>query len=284
MLTVRKSVTALILQRPTFIFGCLLVGGAALGAIFAPWLSPFSPTGQDLSRRLLPPDLLGAHPLGTDALGRDVFSRILYGARVSLLTMSSATVLAAIVGSGLGVAAGYFERRGGTLIMGIADAQLALPFILLAIAVVATLGSSLVNVVIVLALSSWVDYARSTYGLTLSLRAREFVLAAHSVGSRWDRILIRHFVPHLLPTIVVLAILQGGRMILFESALSFLGMGVPPEIPTWGAILSDARQYLQLQPWLSVFPGFAIMLSVLGLSLVGEELRQRFNPREARQR
>lgn len=271
------------LQKPHYFFGWLLLSLMVFASAFAPVLIAQDPTVQDLSQRLLSPGLSTEHLLGTDQLGRDVLSRILHGGRVSIAIGLLSTLVAAIVGGVLGVVAGYLEGKIGTLIMGIADAQLAFPFILLAIAFVATLGSSLLNVLIVLALSSWVVFARTVYGMTLSLKTRDFVLASRSLGASATRIISHHLPPHILPTVIVLANLQVGRMILFESALSFLGMGVPAETPTWGAMLSDARRYMATAPWISIFPGVAIVLVVLAVSLVGDWLNEVVDPR-ARQR
>lgn len=278
--TRRASLRAL--RKPHYLFGWVLLLVMVTASAFAPLISAQDPTLQHLGERLQPPDIGGEHLLGTDQLGRDILSRILYGGRVSIAIGLISTFVAAIVGVSLGVVAGYLEGKISTLIMGIADAQLAFPFILLAIAFVATLGSSLVNVTIVLALTSWVVFARTVYGMTLSLKTREYVLASRSVGASGFRIVVHHLPPHLLPTVVVLANLQVGRMILFESALSFLGMGVPVETPTWGAMLSDARRYMQTAPWISILPGLAIVAVVLAVSLVGDWLNEVVDPRSGR--
>jgi peptide/nickel transport system permease protein len=267
------------LRRPYYTAGFVLLGLLVLSSVFAPLLAQADPTFQDLRARLTPPQWSGAHPLGTDSLGRDLWSRILYGGRISLLVGIGATIVAAVIGVGLGLVAGYAEGRMGTIIMGTADAQLAFPTVLLAIVVASTLGSSLVNVILVLALSGWVGFARPVYGLTLSLKTHDFVLAARALGATGGRIIVVHLLPHIFTTAAVLVTLQVARMILFESALSFLGMGVPPEVPTWGAMLSDARRYMQTAPWTSIFPGLAIVLTVLGINLTGDWLRDVVNPR-----
>jgi peptide/nickel transport system permease protein len=269
----------LILRRPHYLFGWIVLTLMVLAAVFAPFIATQDPTFQRLGQRLLPPELGSAHPLGTDQLGRDMFSRLVYGARVSIAIGLLATLAAALVGGVLGLFAGYLAGKIGALIMGVADAQLAFPFILLAIAFVATLGSSLLNVIIVLSLTNWVVFARTVFGMTLSLKQREFIEASRSVGATALRILFRHLPPHVLPTVVVLANLQVGRMILFESALSYLGMGVPAETPTWGAMLSDARRYMETAPWISILPGVAIVSVVLATSLVGDWVNEAISPR-----
>jgi peptide/nickel transport system permease protein len=253
--------------------------GVVLASALAPLLTASDPTAQDTSRRLLGPDLGSAHALGTDALGRDLLSRILFGGRTSLVVSAAACLVAALVGTTVGMVSGYREGKVGALIMGIADAQLAFPFMLLAIAFVSTIGSSLGNVVLILALTSWVVFARTTNALALQLKNREFVLASVSVGASSGRILWTHLRPHVIPVVIVLATLQAARVILFESALSFLGMGVPSATPTWGSMLSDSRAYMVTAPWMSIFPGLAIMLTVLGATFVGDWLRDVIDPR-----
>jgi peptide/nickel transport system permease protein len=223
--------------------------------------------------------LTGDHLLGTDALGRDLLARILAGGRLSLFVGFTGAALAATVGVLVGLIAGFREGRTGTIAMGIVDAQLAFPFILLAIVFVATLGASLPMVIVVLALSSWVSFARPIHAMALSIKHRDYVLAARSIGARDSAILRRHMLPHVLPTAVVIGTIQVAHIVLFESALSFLGMGVPLDIPTWGAMLSDSRRYLQTAPWISIFPGVALVATVFGMSLVGDWMREALDPR-----
>jgi peptide/nickel transport system permease protein len=186
-----------------------------------------------------------------------------------------------VLGTVLGLIAGFLGGRVGTLIMGVVDAQLAFPFILLAIVFVATLGASVPVVITVLVLSCWVSFARPVHAMTLSLKERDFIVATRSLGARDVTILRRHLFPHVLPTAVVIGTIQVAHVILFESALSFLGMGVPPSVATWGSMLSESRNYLQIAPWMSVFPGLGLVLTIFGLSLVGDWLREILDPHRA---
>jgi peptide/nickel transport system permease protein len=267
--------------RRRYFLGVSLLTLIVVACLVGPLVLGVDPNAQDISQRLQPP-APGAHLFGTDSLGRDVLARLLVGGRISLLIGISAAALAAVVGTLLGLVAGFRERRAGAVIMGFVDAQLAFPFILLAIVFVATLGSSVVVVIAVLALSSWVAFARPLHALTLSLKERDFILAARTLGARDRMILRRHLLPHVLPTAVVIATIQVAHVVLFESALSFLGMGVPPGVPTWGSMLSESRSYLQTAPWLSVLPGLALVLTVFSLSLLGDWLRDLLDPRRAR--
>ena len=256
---------------------CLLVV-VVVASVIGPLVVGHSPDAQDLTARLLPP-ISGEHLLGTDALGRDLLARILAGGRLSLFVGFTGAALAATIGVLVGLIAGFREGRLGTIAMGIVDAQLAFPFILLAIVFVATLGASLPMVIVVLALSSWVSFARPIHAMALSIKHRDYVLAARSIGATDATILRRHLLPHVLPTAVVIATIQVAHIVLFESALSFLGMGVPVDIPTWGAMLSDSRRYLQIAPWISIFPGVALVTTVFGMSLVGDWMREALDPR-----
>ena len=262
--------------------GLCIVGSVVIAAMFAPFISPRDPTQQNLKERLLAPSLTGrpgpSYPLGSDHLGRDVLSRILYGARISLLVASAAVACAGTTGVLLGLAAGY---RGGGLemaIVAVADAQLALPFVILAIAVAGTLGPSLANVIGVLVVTRWVIFARVTRAEVLSVSRREFIDAARSLGARDSHIVLRHVLPNVMPTAIVVATLQIARFIITESALSFLGVGVPVQTPTWGAMLSDGRNYLQQAPWIATFPGIALTVTVIGVNFLGSWFRELMNP------
>ncbi|MCC6642890.1 MAG: ABC transporter permease [Deltaproteobacteria bacterium] len=269
--------------RARYLLASLGLAAIVLAAVVGPLLVPFDPAEQDIALRLKPPGTDG-HLLGTDALGRDVLVRVLAGGRISLMVGLTGATLAAIVGIVLGMIAGYREGRIGTLIMGFVDAQLAFPFILLALVFVATLGSSLLIVMAVVALSSWVDFARPMHAMVLSLKRRDFVTAARSIGASDLLILRQHLFPHILATAVVIGTLQVANIILFESALSFLGMGVPPDIPTWGGMLSESRRYLQVAPWLSILPGLALLVTVFSLSIVGDWLRETLDPHREQHR
>jgi peptide/nickel transport system permease protein len=261
---------------------------AVLVALLAPWISPRSPTSGNLAARLKPPawqaGAIDGRPLGTDVLGRDVLSRLLWGARVSLLIALAATVIGAAVGSGIGLVAGYHRGAVDTVLTKIIDVQLAFPFVLLAIAVVAVAGPSIPVLVVVLAIGAWVGHARIVRGLVLSLREREYVQAARALGALAPRIIVRHLVPEVLSTIVVLATFDVGRIIILESTLSFLGLGVQPPTPSWGSDLRDAAVYVRQAWWTAAFPGLAIMAVVLAVNLLGDGLRDALDPRTSRGR
>lgn len=256
-------------------------------ALFSPLLAPGDPLAQDLSRRLQPPFWAAggsrAAPLGTDQLGRDVLSRVIYGTRISLPVGLLATLLGAAAGGLLGMAAGYFRGRADSLITKLIDIQLSFPFILFAISVIAVTGPSFRVLVVVLALGSWVTYARVVRGETLRLREREFVQAAKALGCSHRKILFSHILPNVFSLLLVLATVDVGRIIILESTLSFLGLGVPPPTPTWGGMVSDASEYIRLAWWTAAFPGLAILLTVLSINLTGDALRDILDPRRREQ-
>lgn len=254
-------------------------------AAAAPIVAPYDPISQERGERLLGPGSVGessgrVYVLGTDALGRDVLSRLIYGARVSLAIGFSAVLISAPLGVVLGLLSGYFRRLIDDVIMRIADVQLAFPFILLALAVVAVLGPSTRNIILVLGISGWVLYARIVRSRVLALTDQDFVHAARVVGCSDPRILFRHVLPNVVSPVIVLATFALAYMILLESSLSFLGLGVQPPSPTWGGMLSDARDYIAIAWWISVFPGLAIMATVLSVNFVGDWLRDLLDPRE----
>jgi peptide/nickel transport system permease protein len=259
---------------------------AVLAAVAAPWVAPASPTAGERAARLKPPAwseaALAGRPLGTDLLGRDVLSRLIYGARVSLLIALAATALGAAVGSLVGLVSGYHRGRVDRVVTKLIDIQLAFPFVLLAIAVIAVAGPSIPVLVVVLAIGAWVGHARIVRGLVLSLRERDYVQAALALGAGTPRILFRHLLPEILSVIVVLATFDVGRIIILESTLSFLGLGVQPPTPSWGSDLRDAAAYVRQAWWTATFPGLAIMVVVLGLNLVGDALRDALDPRTRR--
>ena len=258
----------------------LLMSGAAIAA---PRIAPWDPGRQMLAKRLRPPAWhargLREHPLGTDHLGRDILSRILYGGRISLGVGLSAVTLSACLGVSLGLLAGFHGGRTDALIMRVVDVFLAIPYILLAMGVVFALGPSLLNVILVMAVTRWVQFARIVRADVLSLREREFVAGARARGNRSLRLLLRHVLPNALTPIIVVATLELAFMIIYESALSFLGLGVQPPTPTWGWMLSDGRNYVATAWWLATFPGLAIMLTVLAVNLLGDWLRDTLDPR-----
>jgi peptide/nickel transport system permease protein len=267
--------------RAVFGLSALLVIGGS--AVFAPQLAPWDPAKQMLLKRLRPPMWqergLSEHPLGTDHLGRDILSRILHGGRISLGVGLIAVTLAALIGVSFGLVAGFFGGRVDALIMRIVDVFLAIPYILLAMGVVFALGPSLLNVILVMGATRWVQFARIVRADVLSLREREFVAGARARGNRSLRLLLRHVLPNALTPIIVVATLELAFMIIYESALSFLGLGVQPPTPTWGWMLADGRNYVATAWWLSTFPGLAIMLTVLAVNLLGDWLRDTLDPR-----
>ena len=268
------------------VVGLAIVVVAALLAVGAPTLAPTDPVQNDLLARLTPPAWLDGgtwrHPLGTDTLGRDVVSRLLYGARVSLVVGFSAVVVAGVLGVALGLVAGYYGGRLDDALMRLGDVQLAFPALVLAVAVLAVVGSGLANVVLVLGVTGWVTYARIARGETLSLRQREFVEGARALGARDAAILWRHVLPNVLPSITVVATFSVARTIIAEASLSFLGLGIPPPAPSWGAMLDEGRNYLTTGWWLALFPGLAILAVVLGINVIGDWLRDALDPRVER--
>jgi peptide/nickel transport system permease protein len=258
----------------------VLVLGAV--AMAAPWLAPHDPTRQSLRARLVAPTLEAAdgraYVLGTDHLGRDVLSRMIFGSRVSLLVGFAAVLVGGLVGSGLGLLAGY---RGGwvdTAIMTVADAQLAFPFILLAIGIIAVLGPSFTTLIVVIGLSGWVSYARIPRSQVLGLRSREFVDAIHALGGSVLRILGKHVLPNVLSSLVVIATLELARAIVLEATLSFLGLGIQPPTPSWGGMVQEGREYLDSAWWISVFPGVVLMATSIVVSRTGDWLRDLLDP------
>ncbi len=253
----------------------VLVVACALGA---EWMAPFGPTAQNLRERLQPP-LVGGHVLGTDNLGRDVLSRIVFGGRVSLVVGVAAAALAGSLGVLLGLVAGFVGRWVDALVSRVADVQQAIPFLILAIAVAVIVGPSLTNVVLVLAVTTWVSYFRVVRAEVLSVRESPLVEAARVIGARNRRILWRHVLPNVSASVIVIGSVMVANMIIFEASLSFLGLGVPPPTPTWGRMVFEGVQYVDSAWWLSVFPGLAIVLTVLAINLIGDWLREMLDPR-----
>ena len=278
----RRVISALVRKRAGLI-GLVIVLLNVVVALSASVLAPHDPLDQDVARRLLPPVWLagGGHDylLGTDQLGRDILSRIIYGSRISLLIGLLSVVLSLPIGVGVGLLAGYFTGRLDDITMRIADVQLAFPFILLAITIAGVLGPSPRNVILILAVGGWVVYARLARGQALSLREKEFIEAARSLGGGSFRILVRHMLPNVVSPIIVVGTFGVAQMILLESSLSFLGLGVQPPTPSWGGMLNDGRPYITVAWWLTTFPGAAIMLTVLGINFVGDWLRDLLDPR-----
>ena len=267
---------------PLLAVSILLVAGMA--AAFGPLFAPFDPNRQNLMLRLADP--LGAGPdgttfwLGSDALGRDVFSRLLYGARISLLVGIAAILVGGAIGVVAGLLSGYFGGWVDDLIMRLGDIQLAFPFILLAIMFLVVLGPGVWNLILVLGVGQWVTYARIVRADTLSLREREFVEAARALGDSTPSIIFRTILPNILAPLTVIASFNVASVILTEAALSFLELGVPPSVPTWGSMLAESRDTLIANKWwLAVFPGVAIVLTVLSFNILGDWLRDFLDPR-----
>jgi peptide/nickel transport system permease protein len=249
-----------------------------LAAVFAEAIAPYGPNEQDITTRLRPPDL-GAHVLGTDEVGRDILSRLIYGARISLLVGVIAVAVSCPVGVLVGIVAGYTGRRTDDVLMRITDVQLAIPTILLAIAVVAVLGPGLGNVILTLSVTGWTLYARLVRGETLAVRGRDFVQAARATGAGDFRIMLRHVLPNVLSPVIVVAVFAVATMVVLEATLSFLGLGVEPRTVTWGRMLNGGRLYLSTAWWLTAFPGLAIFATVLSVNLLGDHLRDWLDPR-----
>jgi peptide/nickel transport system permease protein len=247
-----------------------------IAAVFAPLISPADPQAQDIISRNLPPWFDGgswSHPLGTDPLGRDLLSRLIYGTRISLLIGAGSVVLGGAVGVTLGLIAGYGGRAADAIVMRLCDLQMAIPLFVLALAVLAVLGQGLRNVIIVLAVSVWLDYARVVRAQVLAVKKQPFVDAARAMGAKPWQVVVRHLLPAVAAPVIVIATLQVGQMILFESALSFLGLGVSPSTVTWGQIAADGRDYITTAWWISTFSGVAILITVLGVNFIGDALR-----------
>ncbi|CAH1653052.1 MAG: ABC transporter permease [Chelatococcus sp.] len=266
------------------LFGLVILVVLVAGALLAPTLGLPDPVRGDLKARMAPPTWTGlfapgAHPLGTDQLGRDILSRIVYGSRITLTIGAYAVVLGGLVGVMLGIVAGYCGGITDRLLMRLVDIQLAIPLMLLALLVVAALGPSLTNLVIVLALTSWIRYARIIRGQVLALREREFVQSARTIGASTAQIMLRHILPNVMTPALVVATLELARIIIMDAALSFLGLGVQPPAASWGRMLAEGRVYISTAWWVVTFPGLAIMLTVLSVNLLGDWLRDYFDPR-----
>jgi peptide/nickel transport system permease protein len=254
-----------------------------LVAVLAPALAPHDPYAQDLGRRLIPPVWYQkgtwVHLLGTDNLGRDYLSRVLYGARISLLIGASVMAISGLIGTTLGLAAGYFGGRVDAFVMFTTTVRLAMPLILVALAVVATVGGSLWVVVLVLGLLKWDRFAVVMRAATQQVRGLEYVAAAECVGASTLRIILGEILPNVLPHLIVVATIEAASAILLEAALSFLGLGVQPPHATWGNILTDGKDSLEIAWWMTVYPGLAILITVLSYNLLGEGIRDALDPR-----
>jgi peptide/nickel transport system permease protein len=253
-----------------------------LFAIFGPLLAAHDPNAQNLTSRLKPPVWLSGsvhgYMLGTDHLGRDIFSRILYGSRVSILVGVLAVCVSGILGTIIGLLSGFYNMMD-QIMMRIADIQLAFPTILLALAIVAVLGGGMSNLILVLGITGWVPYARVVRSQVLSIQSNDFIVAAQTIGASDFRILFRHILPNIYAPIITIATFQVASAIIAESSLSFLGLGVPVNVPSWGNMLSQGQLYMSSAWWISVFPGICIMLIVLSINILGDALRDYLDPK-----
>ncbi len=264
-------------KNPLAVTGLVIVITLCIIAIFAPWLAPYDPQAIDTWHILEPPSM--AHLLGTDSLGRDCLSRLIYGARISLLVGIVAVGIATFIGTLLGALAGFYGKWVDTLIMRLVDIMLCFPTIFLIMAVIAFLEPSIWNIMVVIGLTSWMGVTRLVRAEFMSLRQRDFVLAAQITGASNARIIFSHILPNAVAPVLVTITLGVGGAILTESALSFLGIGVQPPTPSWGNMLTEGKDNLEIAWWLSVFPGMAILITVLGYNLLGEGLRDALDPR-----
>jgi peptide/nickel transport system permease protein len=268
---------------PLVVGSWLILLGLVVTALLSPYVAPHDPIRERLIDRLLPPawaeDGEWRYLLGTDHLGRDLVSRIIYGSRVSLVVGIAAVAIGGALGIALGVAAGFLGGQTDEVIMAVADMQLAFPTILFAIAIIAVLGPSFINLVIVIGISGWVTYARIARGQVLSVREKEFVEAIRAQGGSQWRIVWRHILPNILSPLIVVATLDLARTIILESTLSFLGLGIQPPTPSWGGMLSDGREYLLSAWWIATFPGVALMLTALSFNRLGDWVRDLTDPR-----
>jgi peptide/nickel transport system permease protein len=270
---------------PAGLAGALIMVLVVLVAIFARQLAPYDPDQLAMRTRLQPPSLVSQqegqppHLFGTDSLGRDLFSRVLYGARISLLLGITASLIGAVVGVSLGMLAGYYGGKVDSIISWLTNVQMAFPFTLLAIFIIAIFGGGLDRLIVVLAWATWVNYARIMRGQVIAVKNGDFVQAAYSMGARPLRVMVQHILPNSVSPLTVVTTFTFASVILQEAALSFLGLGVDVRIPTWGSILADGRSYLQNAWWIATLPGVALLITALGANLFGDWLRDYLDPR-----
>ncbi len=269
-------------QEKSALFGITILLVVLLLALLAPIVAPFDPNEQLYARAMKPPFTVfegRVLVMGSDHLGRDLFSRIIYGSQVSIIVGFFSVFISGGIGLMVGLTAGYFGGKVDYFLMRVADFVLSFPFILMALAMISILGSSLLLIILAISTRLWVIYARVVRGSVLSLKETEFVLAARAMGGSPFRIIFQHLMPNVLPPVIIIASLYLGRMIIIEAGLSFLGLGVPPPTPTWGGLLAEGRSYLYVSWWIVIFPGLAITVTVLGTNLVGDWLRDVLDPR-----
>jgi peptide/nickel transport system permease protein len=266
-----------LLSHRGFVIAGVLLAIIVLFALFAPFIAPYDPYAQDLKNRLVPPAFMQggswAHPLGTDGLGRDYLSRVIYGARVSLMIGVLTALMSGLIGAALGVTAGYFGGKVDAAICYVLAVRLSMPVVLIALAVVAIVGGSLSAVIIVLGLLLWDRYAVVLRSATQQVRTLDFVAAAQAVGASTPRIVLTEVLPNVMSSLIVVATFEVAHAILLEAALSFLGLGVQPPLPSWGLMIAEGRQYLLFEPWVIVIPGIALSILVLSVNMLGDGIR-----------
>lgn len=275
----RPAALQVVLRDRRAFFGLVFLSILAIAAVFAPLLSPYDPNAMDYMMLEGPS---WSHPLGVDDLGRDLLSRIIHGARVSIFVGLTTVTIAGLLGVAMGISAAFYRGWADTLIMRYIDLQWAFPNILIAVYLVAVFGTGLLNVIVAISLAYLDDFARVARGMTLSVKEEQYVAAAHTTGCSDFRIMARHILPNIAAPIIVLATVSVSNAILAEAVLSFLGLGVSSDTPTWGLILADARSFVSRAWWLGVFPGLAIMLTVLSINFLGDALRDLLDVRETR--
>ncbi len=266
--------------KPKAVAGGLIVSTLIVVGVLSPWLAPHDPGKQTLEAMLRAPEWLdGPYVLGTDNLGRDILSRVIYGARVSLVVAFAVVLVSGFVGIALGAISGYFGGKIDFAIQKLVEVVWAFPPLLLAITILAFLGQGLFNLILALVAQRWIQYCRVVRGQALSLKTRDFVTATRALGAGSPRIIGRHILPNLIQISLVVGTFSMASAIISEASLSFLGLGVPPEIPTWGTMLADSRSYISTAWWLALFPGLCIFLTVLGINLLGDAIRDFLDPR-----
>ncbi|MBG9545480.1 peptide ABC transporter permease [Cytobacillus firmus] len=278
-----KKLWKFIRKNPAGVAGIILVVLSVSAALFAQWIAPFDPSKANLTSRLVPPswtDETGESIffLGADQVGRDLLSRIIHGAKISLMVGFFGVIISMIIGTVLGLISGFFGKWLDDFIMRVADIQLAFPFMLFAIVIMSVLGTGIWKIIIILGLTYWVGFARLIRGEVISLKEQEYVQAAKAIGGTNFTIIRKHILPNVMSSILVLGTMYIAEFILLEASLTFLGLGVDPTIPSWGGMLADSRNYVTSAWWTATFPGIAIMLTVLGFNLLGDWLRDRFDP------
>ncbi|HEY6102494.1 MAG TPA: nickel transporter permease [bacterium] len=273
----RRSAASRILRNPLSLAGVLLIGGLIVLAAIAPLIAPYDPIQTDLAVRLAPPSR--THLFGTDQLGRDILSRILYGTRISLRIAILTAVIATLIGAPLGIVTGYFRGRLDDLLMRVTDMFMAFPRLILAMAIAAALRPTLENVIIAISLAAWPAYARLARSVTLGLREENYVEAARAIGVGPGRLLARHIFPGVLSPLTIQVSLDMGGIILTAAGLGFIGFGAQPPTPEWGVMISEGRNYITQQWWVSTFPGIAISFVVLGFNMLGDGIRDVMDPR-----